>query len=140
MSNRAIGSSDQRWNDIRTHSTYDLDAKGVIDMTGKKPQKSVQLPKAHPARFFLTAGAIDRLQEATIANISELTGLQRSKIAFYIEQLITDYEMKIDKIGQNYFTYHISSWGRLLNPDGIRSYLQDYIAGKVPAPYPPTLQ
>ncbi|MDT8925294.1 hypothetical protein RBE51_21095 [Pseudomonas taiwanensis] len=103
-------------------------------MTIEAAQKKPHLPKAHPARFFLTAGAIDRLQDATIADIAELTGLQRSKIAFYIDQLISDYEMQIDKIGQNYFTYAIRSWGRLLNPEGVRSYLGDYLDGKVPSP------
>lgn len=107
-------------------------------MTSDKPPMSSQLPKAHPARFFLTAGAIDKLPNATIGDIAELTGLQKSKIAFYIDQLVSDYEMEIAKIGQNFFTYEIRSWGRLLNPEGVRSYLQDYLVGKAPIQSAPT--
>lgn len=101
-------------------------------ITANTPQPK-KLSKAHPARFFLTAGAIDHLPEATIASISDLTGLQRSKIAFYIEQLIGDYEMGIEKVG---YTFRIAQWGRLLNAQGVRAYLQDYLSGKVPQDQP----
>jgi hypothetical protein len=101
-------------------------------ITANTPQPK-KLSKAHPARFFLTAAAIDQLPEATIASIADLTGLQRSKIAFYIDQLVSDYEMSIKKAG---YTFRIVHWGRLLNAKGVRAYLQDYLSGKVPQDLP----
>lgn len=87
-----------------------------------------RIPKAHPARFFLTAGAIDHLDKATGKSIAQLTGLQESKVKLYIRQLVSDYGMKIEMVGH---VYQVISWGRILKQSGVRAYLRDYMEGKI---------
>lgn len=88
----------------------------------------IRIPKAHPARFFLAAGAIDALDKPTGKTIAQLTGLQESKVKTYIRQLVTDYGMDIEMVGH---TYRIKDWGKLLKQSGIRAYLRDYQAGNL---------
>lgn len=89
---------------------------------------ALRIPKAHPARFFLAAGAIDTLDKPTGKTIAQLTGLQESKVKMYIRQLVTDYGMDIEMVGH---TYHIKSWGKLLKQAGVRAYLRDYLSGSL---------
>jgi len=89
---------------------------------------TLRIPKAHPARFFLAAGAIDALDKPTGKAIAQITGLQESKVKLYIRQLVTDYGMDIEMVGH---TYKIHSWGKLLKQAGVRAYFRDYLVGSL---------
>ena len=78
-----------------------------------------KFPRGDVRRLLLVLAAIDALgDQATIVQISETTGINKGQIATMVEQAREQLGMHIDKAGP---VYRIRRWGKLVNPDGVRT-------------------
>lgn len=80
-----------------------------------------QYPASDARRLFVLAAAIDLLERASQAAISDLTSLPREDIDPDVNRLREEFGMVLHKVGD---TYRIESWGAVLQRDGVKKYLK----------------
>lgn len=80
-----------------------------------------QYPKGHSGRLLAVMAAIDLLERPTAYTIAGLTGLSKGNIDRYVSALNAELGTQVQKdaTGQ----YLIESWGKILNPEGVKSVL-----------------
>lgn len=76
----------------------------------------IQYPKNDPRRLFVLLAAIETLERPTITSISAYTGINKGVIDAHVNNLNEFYGVTIEKDGP---VYSVTSWGRILNQEGV---------------------
>ncbi|SNS27504.1 hypothetical protein SAMN06265795_1029 [Noviherbaspirillum humi] len=80
-----------------------------------------QYPSTDTRRLFVLLGAIDLLERPTVSAIADLTSHDRDTIDQEVNRLREEFGVSLHKVGE---VYHIESWGKVLNPEGVKGYLR----------------